>query len=84
MKRQESGRDSAAEIETERVLSDFDAARGERPDRARLGRDRFDHEEEAERARKIARLKSLVRSGQYRADIKDIAKLLTSAMDPTP
>ncbi|MFH1914350.1 MAG: flagellar biosynthesis anti-sigma factor FlgM [Pseudomonadota bacterium] len=79
MKRQKPGRDDAAEIKTERVFSDFDAARGERPDRDRISR-----EEEAERARKIARLKSLVRSGDYRADVRDIARLLTSAMDPVP
>ncbi|MUM76699.1 flagellar biosynthesis anti-sigma factor FlgM [Pseudodesulfovibrio sp. F-1] len=78
MKRQESG-GCAVEIETERVLREFDAARGERPERCRLS-----HSEEAQRAEKIARLKSLVRSGDYRPDIKDIARLLTSAMDPTP
>jgi len=79
MKRQEPGRASAAEIETERILREFDAARGERPDR-----DRPSLTEEAQRIEKIARLKSLVRSGDYRPDIRDIARLLTSAMDPTP
>ncbi|NDV18091.1 flagellar biosynthesis anti-sigma factor FlgM [Pseudodesulfovibrio sp. JC047] len=36
-----------------------------------------------ERARKIARLKAMINAGEYEPDIMDIAKLLTSAMDPT-
>jgi hypothetical protein len=36
-----------------------------------------------ERARKIARLKAEVDSGRYEPDVMDIARLLTSAMDPT-
>ncbi|QGY39738.1 flagellar biosynthesis anti-sigma factor FlgM [Pseudodesulfovibrio cashew] len=63
----------AADIETERVLDEFDATESERSRR----------EEAAERRRKIARLKQEVRSGEYKADVHDIARLLTSAMDPT-
>ncbi len=62
----------AANIETERVFEEFDATESERYQR-----------EESERARKIARLKEEVRSGEYKADVMDIARLLTSAMDPT-
>ncbi len=62
----------AANIETERVFEEFDATETERYQR-----------EEEERARKIARLKDQVRSGEYKADVMDIARLLTSAMDPT-
>lgn len=68
----ESRSTSAANIETERVFEEFDATESERCQR-----------EEAERARKIARLKEEVRSGEYKADVMDIARLLTSAMDPT-
>ena len=74
MKRHDERRSQcAASVETERVLEGFDAVRSER----------LRKEEEDERARRIARLKSQIRSGQYRPDIKDIARLLTSAMDPT-
>lgn len=62
-----------ADIETERVFEEFDAAETES-----LRRD-----EAEERARKIARLKEEVRTGEYQADVHDIARLLTSAMDPT-
>ncbi|QJB56221.1 flagellar biosynthesis anti-sigma factor FlgM [Pseudodesulfovibrio sp. zrk46] len=64
---------SAADIETERVFDEFDATKSERGIR----------HEENDRASKIARLKEEVRSGKYRADVHDIARLLTSAMDPT-
>jgi anti-sigma28 factor (negative regulator of flagellin synthesis) len=74
MKRHDQGRaPCTAELETERVFEGFDAARSER----------LRKEEEDERVRRIARLKSEVRSGRYRPDVKDIARLLTSAMDPT-
>ncbi|CCH49662.1 flagellar biosynthesis anti-sigma factor FlgM [Pseudodesulfovibrio piezophilus] len=74
MKRYKENRTSrAADIETERVFEEFDATES----------DHFHKEEGEERARKIARLKSEVRSGDYKADIMDIARLLTSAMDPT-
>jgi len=63
----------AANIETERVFDEFDATESERVLR----------QEEDERRRKIARLKAEVRSGEYQADVRDIARLLTSAMDPT-
>lgn len=63
----------AANIETERVFEAFDATECEHPHR----------DDEEERARKIARLKSEVQSGAYKADVMDIARLLTSAMDPT-
>lgn len=36
-----------------------------------------------ERADRIARLKREIRDGSYEPDIRDIARLLTSAMDPT-
>ena len=62
----------AADMETERVFEGFNATESERR-----------HGEDDERARKIARLKEEVRSGAYRADIRDIARLLTSCMDPT-
>jgi len=62
----------AAEIETERVFEGFDATESERHGA-----------EDAERARKIARLKEEVRKGVYQADVRDIARLLTSCMDPT-
>lgn len=63
---------NAADTQAERMFEEFDAATS---DRARR--------EEDERARKIARLKAEVKAGEYQADIKDIARLLTSAMDPT-
>jgi|GEM_PF-1966667 len=63
----------AANIETERVFDGFDATESESVRR---------HEAE-ERRQKIARLKDEVRSGEYKADVYDIARLLTSAMDPT-
>lgn len=56
----------------ERMFEEFDATSSDRSRR-----------EEDDRARKIAKLKAEVESGEYRADIKDIARLLTSAMDPT-
>ncbi|MBG0791468.1 MAG: flagellar biosynthesis anti-sigma factor FlgM [Desulfovibrionaceae bacterium] len=63
----------AADIETERVFDEFDAAEPERRHR----------EPPDERAGKIARLKAEVDAGTYKADVMDIARLLTSAMDPT-
>ena len=63
----------AADMEREHVLEGFDTAQCEHGYR----------DDPDERARKIARLKSEVRSGEYRADVMDIARLLTSAMDPT-
>jgi len=63
----------AANIETERVFEEFDATESDR-----VHRDGPD-----ERAQKIARLKSEIKSGSYEADVMDIARLLTSAMDPT-
>lgn len=36
---------------------------------------------EEERARKLSALKEQVRAGVYKPDIKDIARLLTSALD---
>jgi anti-sigma28 factor (negative regulator of flagellin synthesis) len=72
MKRHDDSRDSfAAEMETERVFDGFNAVESEHSRR-----------EIEERVHKIARLKSEVSSGRYQADIKDIARLLTSAMDP--
>jgi len=62
-----------ADIETDRVFDEFDATESKR----------FHRQEEEERARKIARLKNEVRTGEYQADVMDIARLLTSAMDPT-
>jgi hypothetical protein len=74
MKRHDNRRDGcAASVETERVFEGFDAIRSER----------LRKEEEDERARRIARLKSEIRSGLYKPDVKDISRLLTSAMDPT-
>ena len=64
---------NVADIETERVFTEFDATESERSQRT----------DEEERALKIARLKEEVRTGEYRADVMDIARLLTSAMDPT-
>jgi len=69
----ESRASGVANIETEHVLDGFDATESERMLR---------HEAE-ERRLKIARLKAEVRSGEYKADVYDIARLLTSAMDPT-
>jgi len=63
----------AADMKTERVFDEFDATESERPHR----------DPPDERARKIARLKAEVDAGTYKADIMDIARLLTSAMDPT-
>jgi len=62
-----------ADIETDQVFDEFDAAETERPYR----------DSPDERARKIARLKAEVNAGTYEADVMDIARLLTSAMDPT-
>lgn len=62
-----------ADMETERVLDGFDATESERASR----------QEADERRQKIARLKAQVRAGEYETDIQDIARLLTSAMDPT-
>ena len=62
----------AAHIETERVFEEFDATQSDRPRR-----------DDEDRARKIARLKAEVESGDYKPDVQDIARLLTSAMDPT-
>jgi len=66
-------RPTAAQKETEQVFDDFDAAQPERSYR----------DTPSERARKIARLKREVNSGNYKPDVMDIARLLTSAMDPT-
>jgi len=63
----------AANIETSQVFDEFDTTESER----------FRREEAEERAHKIARLKDEVRTGDYKADVMDIARLLTSAMDPT-
>ncbi|SOB59131.1 conserved protein of unknown function [Pseudodesulfovibrio profundus] len=68
----ESGIRDATNIETERVFNEFDATQSDRTGRS----------EAEERARKIARLKQEVKSGEYQADVHDIARLLTSAMDP--
>lgn len=68
----ESGAKGIADMETERVFNEFDATQSERTGRS----------ETDERARKIARLKQEVKSGEYQADVQDIARLLTSAMDP--
>ncbi len=62
-----------ADIETDQVFDEFDAAETERSHR----------DSPDERARKIARLKEEVSAGTYEADVMDIARLLTSAMDPT-
>nr|WP_321259660.1 flagellar biosynthesis anti-sigma factor FlgM [uncultured Pseudodesulfovibrio sp.] len=62
-----------ANIETEQVFDDFDAIESDRPHR----------DTPDERAQKIARLKAKVNAGEYEPDVMDIAKLLTSAMDPT-
>ncbi|MCJ2165682.1 MULTISPECIES: flagellar biosynthesis anti-sigma factor FlgM [unclassified Pseudodesulfovibrio] len=64
---------TATHIETEQVFDDFGATESERSHR----------DSPAERARKIARLKAEVNSGSYEPDVMDIARLLTSAMDPT-
>lgn len=63
---------TAAHMETERVFDGFDDVD--------TGRHRDTAEE---RADKIARLKEAVNSGRYEPDVMDIARLLTSAMDPT-
>jgi len=62
-----------ANIETERVFEGFNSTESERSHK----------DDPDERARKIARLKSEIKSGDYEADVMDIARLLTSAMDPT-
>ncbi|EGB15015.1 negative regulator of flagellin synthesis [Pseudodesulfovibrio mercurii] len=73
MKGHEDSRGQAAShLETERVFDGFDEVE--------TGRHRDTAEE---RARKIARLKEAVNSGRYEPDVMDIARLLTSAMDPT-
>ncbi|WP_319469623.1 flagellar biosynthesis anti-sigma factor FlgM [uncultured Pseudodesulfovibrio sp.] len=69
----ESRTHCAANIETERVFDEFDATESERSRR----------DESEERARKIARLRNEVRTGDYEPDVHDIARLLTSAMDPS-
>lgn len=61
------------DIETDQVFEEFGATETDRPHR----------DTPDERARKIARLKAEVNSGTYEPDVKDIARLLTSAMDPT-
>ncbi|WP_338668476.1 flagellar biosynthesis anti-sigma factor FlgM [Pseudodesulfovibrio methanolicus] len=63
---------SVAHMETERLLDGFDEVD--------TGRHRDTAEE---RADKIARLKAEVNAGRYEPDVMDIARLLTSAMDPT-
>ena len=63
----------ATNIETKEVFDGFDAAESERPHR----------DAPDERTQKIARLKAEVNAGTYKADVMDIARLLTSAMDPT-
>jgi len=62
-----------ADIETEQVFDDFNATESDRPHR----------DSPDERAQKIAHLKAKVNAGEYEPDVMDIAKLLTSAMDPT-
>ncbi|WP_319541651.1 flagellar biosynthesis anti-sigma factor FlgM [uncultured Pseudodesulfovibrio sp.] len=62
-----------ADIETEQVFDNFSATESDRPHK----------DSPDERARKIARLKAKVNAGEYEPDVMDIAKLLTSAMDPT-
>ncbi|WP_018125882.1 flagellar biosynthesis anti-sigma factor FlgM [Desulfovibrio oxyclinae] len=44
---------------------------------------RAEDEVERGRRRRIEELKRQVREGDYSPDLKDIARLLTSAMDPT-
>lgn len=61
---------SAEHVKAERVFDEFNATES----------NRHDHDE---RTRKIALLKQKVQSGEYQADVQDIARLLTSAMDPT-
>lgn len=68
----ESHARSVADIETKEIFEGFDATESENDRR---------HEAE-ERKKKIAKLKQEVRSGEYQADVYDIARLLTSAMDP--
>ncbi len=68
----DSRTNTVADKNTERVFDEFDATEPEGSRRA----------ETEERTRKIARLKKEVRSGEYKADVMDIARLLTSAMDP--
>lgn len=62
-----------ADIETEQVFENFGATETDRPHR----------DDTDDRTRKIARLKSEIQSGDYEPDVMDIARLLTSAMDPT-
>ena len=40
-------------------------------------------DEDVQRAERIARLKEQVRKGTYQPDVRDLAHLLTSAMNPT-
>ncbi|BCS88636.1 flagellar biosynthesis anti-sigma factor FlgM [Pseudodesulfovibrio sediminis] len=69
----ESRADRVADIETDKVFEDFEATQS----------DRLHREEQEERAQRIARLKAEVTAGSYEPDVMDIARLLTSAMDPT-
>ncbi|WP_272700972.1 flagellar biosynthesis anti-sigma factor FlgM [Desulfovibrio sp. Fe33] len=63
---------TADDIETEHMLDAFgEVCSGRHRDTAE------------ERASKIARLKAEVNAGRYKPDVMDIARLLTSAMDPT-
>ena len=74
MKGYDDSRDcNAAPMEAERVFDGFDDV-----ETAHRHRDSAE-----ERAHKIARLKAEVNSGRYKPDVLDIARLLTSAMDPT-
>jgi len=73
MKGYNDSRVCTANIETEQVFEAFDATESDRSHR----------DSKEERAQKIARLKSEINSGDYEADVMDIARLLTSAMDPT-
>ena len=61
------------ELETDEVFDGYRATESDRSHR----------DSPAERARKIARLKAEVNAGSYKPDVKDIARLLTSCMDPT-
>lgn len=60
---------NASGMEKKRISDEFEVR--ERPPR------------NTERADRIARLKREIRDGSYEPDIRDIARLLTSAMDPT-
>ena len=74
MKGYDKGRTTyAANIKTDQVFEGFDDTEQDRPHK----------DSSEERARKIARLKAQIHAGKYEPDVMDIARLLTSAMDPT-